>query len=64
MTKKDYELIAKAIKTQWDIQVAITGTGEKSLAIHETALRIAHALKNTNPRFDLDRFMTACGVTL
>ena len=62
MTKKDYELIASAIKTQWNIQVSITGTGEKSLAIHETALRIAHALKGDNPKFDINRFLTACGV--
>lgn len=62
MTKKHYELIAKAIKKQWDVQVSITGTGDKSLAIHETALRIAHALKDDNNKFDTDRFLTACGV--
>lgn len=62
MTKKDYELIARAIKRQWTIQVSITGTGDKSLAIHETALRIAYALKTENPRFDKDKFLQACGI--
>lgn len=62
MTKKDYEVIAKAIKKQWDVQVEITGTGDKSMAIHETALRIATGLGHDNPKFDYNKFLNACGV--
>jgi hypothetical protein len=62
MTKKDYELIAKAIygsliqsgKLEWQDQYADQ--------FRMTARHISTALERDNPRFDKDRFMKACGV--
>ena len=54
MTKKDYIIIARAIKFSCDIKV------------NDTAKRIAeglvYELTQDNPRFDRERFLTACGV--
>lgn len=63
MTKKDYELIAKAVygsrmqsdKLEWQ---------DRFNEQHQmTARWLANVLGTTNPRFDRDRFMAACGVT-
>lgn len=54
--------IAKGIKTQWDVQVSITGKGDKSLAIHETAIRIADEMKKKYKLFDWRKFLTDCGI--
>jgi len=51
MHKKDYELIAKAIKKSSDGQDNVRYVVEA----------IADALKQDNDRFDFDRFMLACG---
>lgn len=56
------DTVAAAIKEQWDVQVAITGVGEKSLAIHEAALRIAYALQAVDEDFYVEKFLTQCGV--
>ena len=56
MTRKDYELIAgniKAISNWEDI------TQETALLI---ALMFAEDLQGTNPRFNRETFLTACGV--
>lgn len=53
MTKKDYELIAEVIATSWH------GNGE--LKFH-LADNMANALETTNPRFNREMFLTACGV--
>ncbi len=62
MTKKDFELIANVIATA-PIQRPY---GKKSLdayVIRETiAYSLADRLRDTNPRFDRDRFLRACGV--
>jgi hypothetical protein len=52
MTKKDYELIAQAIADTWCDAAA-------QLAIAES---IAKALADTNPTFNIDRFLAMCGV--
>lgn len=60
MTRKDYLLIAQAIKGQVDFEAG------DQLAIYITkciAISIAAALATDNPRFDLGRFMQACGFT-
>lgn len=51
MTRKDFELIAKAIKTLDDV------TPEQKRSI---AYDFALVLEQTNPRFDGVRFVTAC----
>ena len=51
MTRKDYELIAAAIRPHVRL-------------IHDTKLidDLAYALLSDNPRFNVERFMKACGL--
>jgi hypothetical protein len=57
MTRKDYILIAAAIK-------AVNRSHDSSVVngIRWTAERIADVLARDNPRFDRERFLTAAGV--
>jgi hypothetical protein len=60
MTRKDFELIAEAIKGMKD-----TYDGEDwtiNGAMHPFACKLADALETTNPRFDRALFLEACGV--
>ena len=50
MTRKDFELIAKAIRES-------TTNKDKRLFMAEV---FASFLSNTNPRFNKDRFLRAC----
>ncbi len=59
MTKKDYELIAAAIKIESDNFKDDIKSFE---VVYFTARGIASALRVDNPRFDSARFMKACGV--
>jgi hypothetical protein len=56
MTRKDYELIAGVIKAQRGKMHNETET------VDEVALAMAEALEDTNPRFNRETFLTACGV--
>jgi hypothetical protein len=60
MTKKDYELIAGAIagmKDKYDgDDWTING------AMYSFARALSDALQDSNPRFDSERFLEACGV--
>ena len=53
MTKKDYELIAEVLATSWH------GSQELKSGI---AYNMAEALEDTNPRFNREIFLKACGV--
>jgi len=55
MTRKDYELIAKAIRCA---SAAPGYAARNSFA----AFAIADALASDNPRFDRERFLKACGI--
>lgn len=61
MTRKDYELIAAALRAA---KPAIRGTpakyGERLGAWAASVESLAAALKGDNPRFDPDRFVDAC----
>lgn len=65
MSRKHFEAIAAAIRTQLD-----NANGESNEFSREAAtvavVRIAHALAgiaaNDNPRFDTRRFLAACGI--
>lgn len=59
MTKKDYELIAAAFAEARDEMADHPGRIAGSAQV---ARRLASALRSTNPRFDRDRFLTACGL--
>ena len=60
MTKKDYELIAGALK---DVHNRVKiGTVESSYdTLSDVIATLASELEHDNPRFDRDRFLTACG---
>jgi len=61
MTRKDYELVAKAFTiAQGSIQVASYEAGD---ALGLLSLILADSLEKENPRFNRARFLTACGVT-
>lgn len=49
MTRKHFEAIAAIINSNADYQV------------QDVAEELASYFKSENPRFDRDRFMTACG---
>jgi hypothetical protein len=63
MTKKDYELIAKAIETSGSMYFN-QNEAEKVSAMIEFAYSIATSLKEDNPRFDRVRFLEACGIVV
>lgn len=52
MTRKDYVLIAEAIKS--------TTLDERNR--EKVVYTLAFALKGENERFDYDKFVTACGI--
>ena len=55
MTRKDYNLIADAIRTQ-------VAPHNDSDTVWQVANAISDSLAMDNPRFDSFRFMQACGV--
>ena len=65
MTRKDFEAIAGAIRSAaipgWDksndMAEAAYGQG-----VNDVARALADVLENSNPNFDYQRFMSACGV--
>lgn len=71
MTKKDFELIASALRDD-AAHLAPDACDDYSQRTdwekgaydqwNTTALAIARALATTNPRFDRARFLEACGV--
>ena len=74
MTRKDYILIAAAIREALG-DIASTGDSEhlsdngrtfnsgESQGAHRAALRLADTLANDNPRFDRAVFLKACSLT-
>jgi len=56
MTRKDYVLLAAAIASMPSHAPTLRA------ATRSAALVIADALAKDNPRFDRERFLTACGV--
>lgn len=66
MTRKDYELIAAAIKAthdRIDQQTDFSHNGEQQRGVRRTAAHLADALAHDNPRFDRTRFLKACGIS-
>jgi len=59
MTKKDYILIASTIVQELSNYQDLT---PQASAIREVARKMATQLESTNPRFNRDLFLTACGV--
>lgn len=60
MKKKDYELIAQAIKQSRCFDAT---TGEVTMIDHLILSHyLAAALQVQNPRFDKEKFLSACGI--
>jgi hypothetical protein len=62
MTRKDYELIAKAIYGSLIQSKSLDWQDLYAEQHRITARHIANALERSNPRFNRDKFMEACGV--
>lgn len=64
MTKKDYELIATAFypfcTDKADGNIACSK--EEKYGVHVAAVKMAHVLQTQNPKFNINRFLKACGV--
>ena len=60
MTRKDFELIADAIKNMKDSRDGEDWTING--ALYPFAVQLADALATTNAQFDRARFLKACGV--
>jgi hypothetical protein len=58
MTRKDFQLIADVIAEMSVKHPEMFRLGASALFAHN----LADALATTNPRFDSERFLTACGV--
>ena len=73
MTKKDYELIAKAIRLQVDYNIAQSKrmtASEKYRLNHvdyyvengNVAINLATLLQEQDPKFNRSKFLKACGI--
>lgn len=58
MTKKDYELIAKALKRR----KPESGLSSERWQWEHDVVSLTLALEEDNPRFDRTRFQEACGI--
>jgi len=64
MTRKHFLLIAETIKAQIEAERPTDSSGERAeQALRRLAMRFAQALATTNPGFDSERFLRACGVS-
>ena len=57
MTRKDFELIAEVLSGHYQ-----NGNEEQKAEIAACALTFAQRLQSTNPRFNIQRFVSACTI--
>ena len=64
MTRKDYILIADAIREALatDVEFDIALPEREASGIHRVALRLSDRLGDDNPRFDRAVFLKACSL--
>lgn len=63
MTRKDYILIADAIRAALiDDETGIALPEREASGVHVAALRLAERLEQDNPRFDRAMFLKACSL--
>lgn len=66
MTRKDYKAIAGAIAQAKAHEIQMGAEGRDlaiiGFALESVAREIAKVLQADNPRFDRDKFLTACGL--
>jgi hypothetical protein len=65
MTRKDYELIAAALKASSTPSIPLSDEefAGFNFGFRQTVHAVALSLAETNPRFDKSRFEAACGIT-
>jgi hypothetical protein len=63
MTKKDFELLAQALRwaREDDLQYRDLSATDVAETHDLVATHVANALASTNPRFNRDRFIAAAG---
>jgi hypothetical protein len=61
MTRKDYELIARAFRDAAEDHER-AGRYAEAIGVLDAATVLSRRLCATNPRFDRGRFLTACGL--
>lgn len=61
MTRKDYELLAQAVRDAL-YDPSVQPSTECQRAVRLVACHIADDLADDNDRFDRERFLKACGV--
>jgi hypothetical protein len=62
MTRKDYELIASILKGAQNYEATFNDNEKGAKAIEGITHTFATMLATTNPLFNRDKFLTACGV--
>ncbi len=63
MMRKDYVLIAKAIKQSWPMSTSHSPMATARRAQHaNTVKHVVKALASDNPKFDQTKFEEACGL--
>lgn len=62
MSRKDYEAVATAIRTEVDLAHA-TGSSIAFMAALRVATSLADVFEDENDRFNRERFLQACGVS-
>jgi len=62
MTRKDYVIIADAIKGAFNYEKDFNQDEESARVVKYVAHTLALSLQFDNPRFDSARFLDACGV--
>ena len=64
MTKKDYEMIAAAFAKQETATPADADNYTKGLYLgkRDAIYTLSEVFRKSNPRFDQERFLTACGL--
>lgn len=62
MTRKDYILIAEAIRDALatDVEFGIALPEREASGVRHAALRLAVRLQQENPRFEMGTFLKAC----
>lgn len=65
MTKKDYELVAEELRLdliKYKNHPEQLGYEDRYKAVWEVCYRLSHAFKDSNPKFDREKFLKACGI--
>lgn len=62
MTKRDYDMLAACIKSHCEYEIECRASPLGVEVIHDFAIHLAAELLDTNPRFNMSRFLIACGV--